>query len=128
MRGYVLTVRHGDAALAGWGYNDYQNKGMTMDHPTSRVRGPAAMLACLLALAVAAPLAGAAEPGAMRHPATGIAGSFGADLRACQAAIGGRLAQRRRLESRHPRIAACLRQRGWGPDGTPSLDRLLAPG
>lgn len=53
---------------------------------------------------------------------------FGADLRACQTAIGGRLDQRRRLDAAQPRVAACLRLRGWNADGTPSLDRLLAPG
>jgi hypothetical protein len=53
---------------------------------------------------------------------------FGADLRACRTAIGGRLDQRRRLGAGQPRVAACLRQRGWNSDGTPSLDRLLAPG
>jgi hypothetical protein len=101
---------------------------MTMDHPTSRVRGPAVVLAWVLVLGTAAQSAGAAEPAPMRRQAAAVTGPFGADLRACQAAIGGRLAQRRRLEAQHPRIAACLRQRGWSPDGTPSLDRLLAPG
>jgi hypothetical protein len=101
---------------------------MTMLHTTVRAAA-AALVALWLAAAgsalAASPVASAA---AAWRPSIVSAAGFGADLRACQTALGGRLAQRRRVEAHHPRLAACLRQRGWSPDGTPSLDRLLAPG
>ena len=69
--------------------------------------------------------AGIAGTAPLALPAGLEAGRFAADLRSCRNAAGGRPAHRALLDPRHPRIASCLRTRGWWPDGTPSLERLL---
>ncbi len=96
-----------------------------MIHHFARARPAAALL---LACAASITLGGCATGAAEREAETAWRAGFGADLRACQNAQGGRPAQRRRVEASHPRIAACLRQRGWSPDGNPSLARMLSPG
>jgi hypothetical protein len=98
---------------------------MTMIHHFARARpGSALLLAC----AAATILAGCATAAPDRPPEVSWRAGFSQDLHACQNALGGRLAHRRRVEAAHPRIAACLRQRGWSPDGSPSLARVLSPG
>lgn len=90
----------------------------------ARARRPAAAaLACLALLAL-----GGCAAAPVHDTLQAWQAGFDADLRACRTAQGGRLAQRRQVEATHPRVATCLRQRGWSPDGTPSLDRLRAPG
>jgi len=98
---------------------------MTMIHDFAQARPAAALL---LACAVSLTLGGCVTAAPDRAAQTAWRAGFGADLRACQTAQGGRPAQRRRVEASHPRIAACLRQRGWNPDGNPSLSRMLSPG
>jgi hypothetical protein len=98
---------------------------MTMIHHFARARPAAAFL---LDCAASITLGGCATTTPDHEAATAWRAGFGADLRACQTAQGGRPAQRRRVEASHPRIAACLRQRGWSPDGNPSLSRMLSPG
>ncbi len=96
-----------------------------MIHHFARTRPVAALLlACTASIA----LGGCASAAPDRLAETSWRAGFGQDLRACQTAQGGRLAQRRRIEASHPRVASCLRQRGWGPDGNPSLSRMLSPG
>jgi hypothetical protein len=98
---------------------------MTMIHHFARARPMAALL---LACTASITLGGCASAATGRLADTSWRSGFGQDLRACQTAQGSRLAQRRRIEASHPRVAACLRQRGWSPDGNPSLSRMLSPG
>jgi hypothetical protein len=98
---------------------------MTMIHHFARARPAAALL---LACAASFTLGGCATAAPGRQAATAWHAGFDGDLRACQNAQGSRLPQRRRLEASHPRVAACLRLRGWNPDGNPSLSRMLSPG
>ncbi len=99
-----------------------------MLHPTARA-ARAALVALWVAAAGTVCATGRAGPAAaVQHTPIASAAGFGAELRACRTAMGGRPAQRRRIDAHHPRVAACLRQRGWSPDGTPSLERLVAPG
>jgi hypothetical protein len=107
--------------MAGSAHND---KGMTMIQDSAPARCKAA--AALAGLALLALGGCASMP--MDDPAPRWQASFGADLRACQTAQGGRPSQRRQVAASHPRIATCLRLRGWSADGTPSLERLLPPG
>ena len=90
----------------------------------------AATLAASLALVLAAPDTGVAADRSLGG-AGAVAqrdGRFGDDLRACQSLLGGRIDQRRQVPAAHPRVAACLQRRGWASDGTPLLERLVAPG
>lgn len=110
-----------------------RRKGIVMRIPSrsgtvARVALPLPLLGLLGLLAAGAAPAGDASATPPPYRLGAAAPSFNAELRACQTAVGGRLDQRRRLDASQPRVAACLRQRGWNVDGTPSLDRLLAPG
>lgn len=89
-------------------------------------RGAPRLALALLALAASATTLAAAPP-AESTLRLGTTATFASDLRACQNSAGGRLDQRRRFKPSQPRVAACLRQRGGNADGSPSLDRLLAP-
>lgn len=66
---------------------------------------------------------GPSRIGASQAAAAAQPSSYEQTLRQCRKLQPGRLNKRLNLPPDNLRVAACLRKRGWQPDGTPHGDR-----
>lgn len=95
----------------------------TFDRRDLVIGGTLAGAVAILVIGFATPSLRRMEPEATRDPR-----AFAEDLRACRFMKGGTATQRNRAEPTDAYIAACLRRRGWAPDGAPTLESVLREG